>query len=95
MQYGKAAGLNGATNTGFVPIYENIDYDHVFDITYYSDNNLDLKNYFGTDYYQIFMHFLQHGMTEGRRGNDELNVSFYRNNYPGRVTAYGDDLGAC
>jgi hypothetical protein len=93
--YGKAAGLRGDVNTLFTPIYDGVDYDHVFDITYYADNNLDLKNYFGTDYYQIFMHFLNHGMTEGRQADTEFNVTIYRSNYPGLVTAYGDDLRSC
>jgi hypothetical protein len=92
IQYGDAAGLRGDINTLFQPVYDGVDYSPVFDIGYYSANSTDVSGYFGTDYYQIFMHFLNNGMTEGRRGNDMFYVSFYRGNYPGIAQAYGTDL---
>jgi hypothetical protein len=92
---GFAAGLRGDINTLFAPVYDGVDFSPVFDIAYYSAKNADISSYFGTDYYQIFMHFFNYGMTEGRRASNEFDVSIYRSNYPGLVDAYGGDLRSC
>ena len=56
------------------------DYALVFDKDYYLENNSDIKETFGEDatYEQLFGHFTSHGMSEGRRGNQEFDPHYYK-----------------
>lgn len=72
------------------PVYQGIDYSPVFDVRYYYANNPDLQSAFGTDSQQLFSHFLNHGMAEGRAGCAGFSVGAYRLNYRDLREAYGD-----
>ena len=65
----------------------------VFDADYYMEANPDTDVLTGGyDAGAAFTHFLDYGMAEGRRGNEEFDVNSYRNQYGDLRAAYGDDL---
>ena len=69
-------------------------YAPVFNAVYYANHNQDVRNVYGTDENQLFQHFLQYGMSEGRQASDEFNVYAYMNRYEDLHAAFGDDLPA-
>ena len=72
-------------------IYNGIDYSIVFNPTYYTNKYGDLKNAFGTNATKLFEHFIQHGMSEQRRGSDNFDVIAYKNRYVDLQKAFGND----
>ena len=48
---------------------ERVDYSAVFDYNYYITNNGDIKAAFGDDDVAVLAHFVNYGMSEGRRKN--------------------------
>lgn len=72
-------------------IYDGVDYSAVFDMDYYAKANPDVSSAWGKN---VLSHFVQFGMDEGRQGNEEFNVKFYKGNYPDLAAAYGDDWKA-
>lgn len=54
------------------------DMSAVFDPTFYRNRYSDLRNM--TDR-QVFTHFVNHGMSEGRQAHADFNVHAYRNRY--------------
>lgn len=79
---------NQATISPEIPANINL----VFDSVYYSDNNNDLKQLYGTDYTSLLNHFLSNGMKEGRVGCSAFNVQVYKDSNADLEEAYGDDL---
>lgn len=69
-------------------------YEAVFDAHYYYDNNPDIAQVIGIDMYDLFSHFLEFGMSEGRRGNSDFDVFSYIEANPQLKDIYGDDLKA-
>ncbi len=67
-------------------------YAAVFDSTYYASHNPDLYTAFGNDSGLLLNHFLNHGMTEGRQGNEEFNVMSYKTKYADLQAAFGENL---
>ena len=49
----------------------------VFDLTFYTDNNPDVKQVFGNDEKKILHHFICMGMVEGRRACAGFDVNMY------------------
>ena len=74
------------------PKYDASYYAPVFDAKYYLNKNADLKAAFGDDAQKALVHFVEHGMSEGRQGSAEFNVAAYRARYADLSNAYGDDL---
>ena len=74
------------------PKYDASYYAQVFDAKYYLNKNADLKAAFGDDAQKALVHFVEHGMSEGRQGSAEFNVAAYRARYADLSNAYGDDL---
>lgn len=51
----------------------------VFDAEYYSKNNKDIFEVFGTNEKALLKHFINYGMYEGRKANDEFDINVYIN----------------
>ena len=68
------------------------DLSEIYDESYYKNKYTDLKNAFGGDSMRYAIHFLEHGMFEGRQGNAKFNPSIYKSNYSDLAKAYGDDM---
>ena len=69
---GKAEGRKATgdvTITDGVSVYNGVDYSAVFDYNYYITNNGDIKAAFGDDDVSVLAHFVNYGMSEGRRKN--------------------------
>lgn len=72
--------------------YNGMDYADVFDAQYYLDRYPDLREAYGSDYANVFKHFIDYGMYEGRSAKDSFNVYLYKENYSDLQNAYGDNL---
>ncbi len=66
----------------------------VFDAEYYADTYADVKAAFGDDADALFQHYLTYGISEGRAGRADFNVSQYRSAYADLDAAFGDDWDA-
>ena len=92
---GKQEGRDGSGTSevaGALTVYEGVDYSSVYDYSYYSSNNEDVKAANGDDDYATLQHFVLNGMAEGRQGNSEFNVYAYRNRYDDLRNSFGNDL---
>lgn len=87
LNHGKAEGRVATESSQTV--LDGIDYAFVFNASYYEKNNRDVSSVFGNDSQTLLKHFVNHGMREGRKGNEEFNVTTYMNNYEDLRLAYG------
>lgn len=78
-------GKMGMSSGGF-------DYSIVFDPVYYVNKYSDLKKAFGYNGLQLFDHWLEYGMKEGRQGVATFNVTAYKSRYADLRKAFGSDL---
>ncbi len=69
--------LNRPEATVTATTYNGRDYSSVFDANYYYTNNPDLQISIGNDPSKLLRHFVEHGITEGRRGNAAFDVNAY------------------
>lgn len=67
------------------------DYSAVFDADYYYGIYADLRSYIGNNPKKLLQHFVTFGMQEGRRGNDEFDVTAYMENNPDLVQLFGTE----
>ena len=81
-------GLSKGSQT----VYNGIDYSAVYDKDYYYEHNPDVAAACGNNSSKLLEHFVQHGMSEGRRANENFDVSYYKNRYSDLRQAFGDDL---
>ena len=72
-------------------IYKGVDYAPVFDAKYYLNRYSDLKSAFGNDYAAALKHFVEYGISEGRRASESFDVMLYKVNYPDLQGLFGDD----
>lgn len=72
-------------------MYKGVDYAPVFDAKYYLNRYSDLKSAFGTDYAAALKHFVEYGISEGRRASESFDVTLYKANYPDLQELFGDD----
>lgn len=86
------AGTGCKTLQGAVTVYNGVDYSAVFDYNYYISNNSDIKAAFGNDDVAVLAHFVNYGMSEGRRASEEFDVNVYKRNYSDLRSAFGNDL---
>lgn len=86
------AGTGCKTLQGAVTVYNRVDYSAVFDYNYYITNNGDIKAAFGDDDVAVLAHFVNYGMSEGRRASEEFDVNVYKRNYSDLRSAFGNDL---
>lgn len=95
LNYGIAEDRQGTgckTLQGAVTVYNGVDYSAVFDYNYYISNNGDIKAAFGNDDVAVLSHFVNYGMSEGRRASEEFDVNVYKRNYSDLRSAFGNDL---
>lgn len=72
-------------------VYNGVDYSSVYDYNYYTNLYPDIRVAFGNDDRAVLAHFVNCGMSEGRRGNDTFDVADYRNKYADLQQAFGND----
>ena len=93
--YGKNEGrIAVGTNVmqGAATVYEGVDYSPVYDYNYYTSLYPDIKSTFGIDDYACLMHFINYGMSEGRRGNENFDEVSYKNTYKDLRMAFMNNL---
>lgn len=76
----------------FAPLSNGIDYTPVFDVEYYYEQNPDLQQKIGKNDELLFRHFLDSGMSQGRKSSRYFDINIYRENNPDLILAFGDDL---
>ena len=90
----RAPAANDATNntakSDTIVIPEVIK-DLVFDAAYYSEIQADLKAAFGTNEEQLYQHFLEYGIKEGRRAHPTFDIKCYLSENPDLKAAFGTD----
>ena len=82
--------LTPTTETKYV--YNGIDYSLVFDPNYYTTRYSDLKAAFGNNTTNLFNHFIQAGMPEGRQASASFDPIAYRNRYKDLQDAFGYNM---
>jgi len=73
-------------------VYNGVDYSAVFDATYYLNNYPDLKAAFGTNIKAALIHFVDHGISEGRQAIEGFNVTSYMRRYYDLRHAFGNNM---
>ena len=95
VKYGAKEGRVATGTTamqGCTTVYNGVDYSAVYNGTYYSSHNADLKKKYGLDDAGLLQHFVQYGMKEGRQATAGFNVKNYKARYADLRKAYGNDL---
>ncbi len=114
IEYGKAEGRTASGDDTVIKDPDNkktpleSKYAPVYDYDYYVTRYSDVKQAYGNNSDKVLQHFIQHGMSEGRIGKDEIvryknssggvdevrefNVYGYKNRYSDLRAAFGDDL---
>lgn len=87
---GKAEGRIAASKT----VYLGVDYGSVYNPTYYANKYPDLKRAYGNNTDALITHFVENGMSEGRRGNVNFDVKFYRYGYSDLRNGFGTNYKA-
>ncbi len=91
---GKAEGREAAVAGGTVVPGGNSEiskYAAVFDAEYYYNHNSDLQGALGNNSQDLFNHFKQWGMNEGRVGSAEFDINVYKEKNGDLVAAFGND----
>lgn len=92
---GARIDTTSAQAKSFAPINVNgLSYAPVFDAAYYAANNGDLAAVFGNNAANLFGHFMNYGIDEGRRASENFSVDIYINNYDDLRELYGTDKHA-
>lgn len=98
IKYGKAEGrkASGSTQSGSQSGYviDGADYSLVFDADYYYEHNTDVARLFGKNEDLLFKHFVNYGMSEGRRASEAFNVTIYKACNADIANVYGDNTAA-
>ena len=69
---------------------------YVFDYKYYADNNSDVKKVYGYNEYNLYQHFINYGIKEGRSSSPVFNAKYYLENNADLKKLYGTDyISAC
>jgi len=87
------AGTGCTTLRGAVTTYGGVNYSAVYDYSVYSTYG-DLKRAFGEDDVAMLSHFVNYGMSEGRKGNSTFDVRSYRLQYADLRSAFGSNLAS-
>lgn len=73
-------------------IYNGTSYADVFNAQYYLNKYPDVLAVYGSNPLDVFKHFINHGMSEGRQGSANFDVVAYRNGNADLRWAYGTNL---
>ena len=71
-----------------------LDYSSVFDADYYLNKYPDVNEWANGSKNKALDHFINYGMSEGRRGSEAFDVQSYYNEYPDLRAAFGTDLAS-
>ena len=71
-----------------------LDYSSVFDADYYLNKYPDVNEWANGSKDKALDHFINYGMSEGRRGSEAFDVQSYYNEYPDLRAAFGTDLAS-
>ena len=71
-----------------------LDYSSVFDADYYLNKYPDVNEWANGNKDKALDHFINYGMSEGRRGSEAFDVQSYYNEYPDLRAAFGTDLAS-
>ncbi|MFA4030493.1 N-acetylmuramoyl-L-alanine amidase [Collinsella aerofaciens] len=71
-----------------------LDYSSVFDVDYYLNKYPDVNEWANGRKDKALDHFINYGMSEGRRGSEAFDVQSYYNEYPDLRAAFGTDLAS-
>lgn len=73
--------------------YSRLDSTHIYNEEYYLTHNPDVAEAFADGSgEEVFGHFVQFGMAEGRVASEEFNITYYRATNPDLESMFGDDL---
>lgn len=70
--------------------WNGVDYEAIFDATYYAATYPDLAKLYGDNKQALLQHFVTVGMKEGRNGNSAFDLVSYIQNNVDLVEKYGD-----
>lgn len=91
--FGRAFGREEAAKMEYSGDYTDLDFSLVFDYDYYLQRYPDLAEAFaGKTEVEVFSHFQNHGMEEGRQACAGFDPHYYRQSYDDLWAAYGDDM---
>ena len=71
-----------------------LDYSSVFDADYYLNKYPDVNEWANGSKDRALDHFVNYGMSEGRRGSEAFDVQSYYNEYPDLRASFGTDLAS-
>lgn len=92
------AELNNIVNTNPIRVGQTLTVSRVgnfyqlFDAEYYARMNPDVVSVFGTEKSELYKHFMEYGLSEGRNVIEGFDVCAYRSAYPDLVEALGNDV---
>ena len=81
------------TFNGFTTMYNGVEYDMVYDPSYYLEHYADVRNAFANDGYALIAHFVNNGINEGRQASEYFNPYVYKNNYVDLRNVFGYNIG--
>lgn len=93
MKYGKnegrlCKGVENILNPN--TMYNGKNYADVYNYTYYVNRYRDINMVWGYNEEAALAHFVECGMNEGRRGNEEFSLEIYQNRYQDLRNAFGE-----
>lgn len=97
IQYGMHEGRKGTGCTilqNGLTVWNGINYAPVYDYNDYIRYNPDVHQVYGNDDQAVLLHFINCGMSEGRRAKTTFDVNSYRLQYSDLRGAYGMNLAA-
>jgi len=84
--------VDDKTATMLLQLGNKNPFANLFHMSFYYMKYADLAKAYGYNEKDLFMHFLNHGMVEGRQASTEFNVTTYKNKYQDLRLTYGADL---
>jgi hypothetical protein len=87
-----SSALNGTVTDNQTSIVSDECDNLIFSAQYYITRYPDLAIAIGYNSQDLYNHFIQYGIAEGRQGIETFNVQVYRDNNPDLVAAFGDNL---
>ena len=87
----KEISSNSINNVGVKYYYNGVDLSPVFNPYYYYSKYPDLQKTIGMNEDNLFNHFINFGMNEGRIATESFNPKIYKQRYSDLASVYGED----
>ncbi|MBQ5711532.1 MAG: RICIN domain-containing protein [Oscillospiraceae bacterium] len=84
-------GAFAAKSTAVAPAIPASLKSQVFDADYYRNAYPDLKDAYGADDEELYNHFVQYGIAEGRQAHPAFDIKYYLNENSDLKAAFGKD----